>query len=105
MSNALAFDTLAYSKKLRSAGFTEVQAEIQAETIAELIDDKLATKQDILALKRDMKEMEISLKRDMKEMELTLKKDIKDSELRLTVRFGAMLTAGIAITATLVKLL
>jgi len=29
--SALTFDTLAYSKKLRSAGFTEQQAEVQAE--------------------------------------------------------------------------
>ena len=34
------FDTLAYSKRLLSAGFTQQQAEIQAETIAEIIDEK-----------------------------------------------------------------
>ena len=105
MSNALAFDTLAYSKKLRSAGFTIEQAEIQAETIADLIDDKLATKQDISGLKLDLKELEVSLKRDMKEMEISLKRDMKEMELRLTIRLGVMIAASIAIVATLVKLL
>ena len=32
MSNAIAFDTLAYEKKLKKVGFTEEQAEVQAET-------------------------------------------------------------------------
>jgi|SRR3972149_2871906 len=98
MSDAIAFDTLAYAKKLKSVGFTEEQAEVQAEALAKIIDERLATKQDILALQRDMKEMETSLRRDMKEMELRLKHD-------LTLRLGAMMAASIAIVAALVQLL
>jgi predicted phage-related endonuclease len=94
MSSSLVFDTLAYAKKLKETGFTEAQAEVQAEALAEIIDERLATKQDILALKRDIKELEVSLKRDIKEL-----------EMRLTIRLGAMLTAGIVIVAALVKLL
>jgi len=90
----ITFDTLAYSKKLKAAGFTEQQAEVQAEAFAEIIEDRLATKQDILILQRDIKELEASLKRDMKEL-----------ELRLTVRLGLMMAGSIAIVATLVKLL
>lgn len=74
------FDTLAYAKKLKAAGFTEEQAEIQAQALAEIIEERLATKQDL------------------KELELRLKHD-------LTLRLGGMLVAGIAIVATLVKLL
>jgi predicted phage-related endonuclease len=98
MPNTIAFDTLAYAKKLKSVGFTEEQAEVQAETLASVINERLATKQDILAMRRDMKELETSLRRDMKEIELRLKHD-------LTIRLGAMMTAGIAIVAALVKLL
>ena len=94
MSSSLAFDTLAYAKKLKKTGFTEAQAEVQAEALAEIIDERLATKQDILTLKKDIKELEVSLKRDIKEL-----------EMRLTIRLGAMLTAGIVIVAALVKLL
>ena len=87
MSNSIIFDTLAYAKKLKAVGFTDEQAEVQAETFAEIIDEKLATK-------KDLKELETRLKRDMKEM-----------EMRLTIRLGSMMAASIAIVAVLVKLL
>ncbi len=87
MPETIIFDTLAYAKKLKSAGFTEEQAEIQAEALASIIDEKLATK-------RDLKELEVSLKRDMKEI-----------GMRLTIRIGAIQAAAIAIIAALVKLL
>ena len=90
----MAFDTLAYAKKLKAVGFTEDQAEVQAEALVQIIDERLATKQDIIALKRDIEE----LKRDMKEMELRLRHN-------LTVRLGAMMTAGIAIVAAIIILL
>ena len=80
MTQAIAFDTLAYAKKLKVVGFTEEQAEVQAEALAEMVNETLATK------------------RDLKELELRLKHD-------LTIRLGGMLTAGIAIVAALVKLL
>jgi hypothetical protein len=35
----LAFDTLAYAKKLKQAGVPEPQAEVQAEALAELVED------------------------------------------------------------------
>lgn len=50
MSDLAMFDTLAYAKKLKAAGFTEEQ---------------LATKQDICNIRRDMKEMEMRLKHDL----------------------------------------
>ncbi len=87
MPETIIFDTLAYAKKLKSAGFTEEQAEIQAKALASIIDEKLATK-------RDLKELEVSLKRDMKEI-----------GMRLTIRIGAIQAAAIAIIAALVKLL
>ena len=80
MSVTTIFDTLAYAKKLKAAGFTEDQAEIQTQALAEIIEERLATKQDL------------------KELELRLKHD-------LTLRLGGMLVAGIAVVATLVKLL
>ena len=83
----LAFDTLAYAKKLKAAGVPEQQAEVQAEAFAEILDERLATKQDIELLRRDMKELELRLKHD------------------LTLRLGTMTAASIAIVAALVKLL
>jgi Protein of unknown function (DUF1640) len=52
--NSIAFDTLKYTKKLESAGFTREQAEaqvyIQQEAIAEMLDmetSKFVTKEDL----------------------------------------------------------
>ncbi|MHB8260300.1 MAG: CCDC90 family protein [Bacteroidia bacterium] len=90
MAHAIAFDTLAYAKKLIAAGVPAQQAEVQAEALAEIVEERLSTKQDL-------KELEVALKRDIKEMELRLKYDI-------TLRFGVMLTAAVAIIAALIKL-
>ena len=87
MAQTIAFDTLAYAKKLKAVGFTEEQAEVQAEALAEMVNETLATK------------------RDLKELEVTLRHDIKELEMHLTIRLGAMLTVAIVIVATLVKLL
>lgn len=41
------FDTHAYVKKMKAVGFTEEQAEVQAETVADLINERLVTKADL----------------------------------------------------------
>ena len=74
--SAIAFDTLAYAKKLKAAGFTEQQAEVQAEAMAELVNEQLATK-----------------------------RDLKELEMRLVLRLGGIMVAGISVIATLVKIL
>lgn len=83
MQSAVLFDTLSYAKKLKSAGFTDAQAEVQAEALAEIIEQRLATKQDVLELKRDLKEM----------------------EQRIIIKLGAMVAASIAITVSLLRVL
>ena len=105
----LTFDTHAFVKELTQAGMPEEQAEVLARSQATLIDEKLATKQDLkeleLRLKRDMKELEMRLKRDIQE----LKRDMQEMELRLkhdlTVRLGSMMVVAIGVVAALVKLL
>lgn len=63
--SAITFDTLAYSKKLRSAGFTEQQAEVAAEAQKETIEiviseletrhlNDMATKIDLAEVKADL---------------------------------------------------
>jgi hypothetical protein len=58
------------------------------------IEANLATKADILGLKRDIKELETCLKRDLSDM-----------EYRLTIRLGGLIALAIGAVATLVKLL
>ncbi len=81
------FDTLGYFEKLKAAGFTEEQAKAQANALREVIEERLATKGDLV------------------QMELRLTSEMQKLELRMTLKLGAMLAASVAIVATLVKLL
>ena len=83
----LTFDTLAYAKKLKAAGFTEEQAEVQAEAFAEIIQERLTTKQDL------------------KELELAMRRDLAAVKSEIIKWVAGMLVAQAAIVATLVKLL
>ena len=74
--SSIAFDTHAFVKDLTRAGMTEEQAEVLVRSQATLIDEKLATKQDL-----------------------------KELELRLTLRLGSMMVVAIGVVAVLVKLL
>ena len=85
-NTSLAFDTLQYSKKLREAGFTEQQAEVQAEAIKEIIEDNLATKKDLMEVKTE------------------LKRDIAEMGLKMTIRFGSMLIVSVLVLAAIIKL-
>ena len=83
----IVFDTHAIVKELAEAGMPEKQAEVLARSQATLIDEKLATKQDL------------------KELEARLRHDMKELELRLTIRLGSMMVVAIGAVAALVKLL
>ena len=75
---ATTFNPLTYFEELKAAGVPEPQAKVQAKALADIIDEKLATKQDLLVL----------------EERLTYK---------LTIRLGSMLTGSISILYVLLK--
>jgi len=83
----ITFDTHTFVKKLKAVGFTEEQAEVFAAEQARLIEDKLATKNDLV-------ELENNLRRDMKEL-----------EYRMIIKLGTLMVLAIGVMATLVKLL
>lgn len=84
---SIPFDTLAYANKLMTVGFTREQAEVQAEAIAELIDNNIATKRDIEELRKD------------------LLVETKQLENRMTIKLGSIMALSTGIVAALVKLL
>ena len=51
---SLAFDTHAFVKDLTASGMPTEQAEVLARTYATLLTDRLATKDDIALLRRDL---------------------------------------------------
>jgi hypothetical protein len=74
---ALAFDTHAFVKRLTMAGMPEVQAEILADEQTKLIDEKLATKLDVAALRSDIELVRRDMKTDLAETARGLKTDIE----------------------------
>lgn len=71
--SVMVFDSLNYAKRLEQAGFTRQQAEVQANIMTEIVDEKIATKQDLRVL-----------------------------EYRITIRLGGMLAAAVAVLAALI---
>ena len=88
----ITFDTFENVKRLKAVGFTEEQAAEQTKIIGELIETRLATKQDIEFLRQNMEERLVVL-----EANVTAK--------IIKWVFAGMLVAQAAIVATLVKLL
>jgi hypothetical protein len=87
---ALSFDTLQYAKKLQQAGFTEKQAEIQAETFKEQAELINSWADDNLATKRDIKELEHS---------------IKEMGYKITIRLGSMIAGAVVILGILMPIM
>ncbi len=55
MTEAIAFDTQRFVKRLTESGFTEKQAETLAEEHVALLNSNLATKADIESLRQETK--------------------------------------------------
>ena len=61
MTEAIAFDTHRFVKRLTESGFTERQAETLAEEHVALLNANLATKADIAAMQADMARIEAGI--------------------------------------------
>jgi hypothetical protein len=95
---AIVFDTLEYAGRPKRAGFTEQQAEAQVQALAAIVNDNLATKQDLTSLKQELKQDILLLKQE-------LKQDLRELEHRLTLRMGTVVSVAVGVVAALVKLL
>ena len=127
MTEAIAFDTHRFVKRLTESGFTEKQAETLAEEHVALLNGNLATRADLanveaglkadiealrLATGADLAKVEAGLKADIARVEAGLKADIARVEGSIEAvkadllkwMFGAMIAQGGLIVA-LVKLL
>ena len=82
--NAVTFDTLKFTRKLESNGFTKEQAEGVAEAFAEAASDELATKADLINLERNI--------------------DVKLAELRAEIKLNRWML-GIVIAAVALPLI
>ena len=96
-ASPVAFDTLRYSKRLQELGFTQAQAEGFAEIQRELIEEQLATKADLYAVKADP-----GLKLEAMRKDLTV--ELERLGDRLSIRFGVMLIAWLVADILLMML-
>jgi len=91
MSN-LAFDTHQFVLDLTKAKMPEAQAEALARHYANLLNDRLATKDDLklqgLAFKEDMAALRSELKEDMATLRSELKEDMNVLEQKMDAEFA-----------------
>lgn len=106
--STLTFDTYKYAERLKQGGFSETQAQAGMEALQIALDEsfdvrelesfdvrELSTKQDINALRHDIKMLE-----------LTTKANIEEAQVRLFKWVAVVLiTQGAIVAALLVKLL
>lgn len=82
----IAIDTLAYARRLREAGFSEQQAEGQAEALAATMTETLATKVDLqaLATKQDLRDLEARMDARFSQVDVRF----VELEARIDARFS-----------------
>jgi hypothetical protein len=83
-----------FARRLKSAGFTEAQAEALADANREMVVHDLASRDDLTGVKAD-------LKADIAALEQRLMAVIENQTLRLTVRMGIMLAAALSLSTAL----
>ena len=87
---AVALDTLAYARRLREAGFSEQQAEGQAQALAAAMTDTLATKQDLRELETRIDARFVATKQDLSELDARFPQNLRELEIRVDARFARM---------------
>ena len=131
----LLFDTHAFVKQLTEAGMPEPQAEVLARAQAALIDERLATKEDLQALElrlshqisgldtrlsnqiseldarlsNQVNELDTRLSNQNKELDARLSHQIREMESRLkydlTIRLGSMFVITAGLIIAVLKLI
>ncbi|MGZ3693985.1 MAG: DUF1640 domain-containing protein [Bdellovibrionota bacterium] len=90
------FDTLSYAKKLEGVGVSREQAETHVQLIAEIVEDSLATKQDLKDLRDEMNHQFKDVRDDMQKLEYRL-------VIKLGVMVSAVFTVAISVLVAILK--
>lgn len=84
MSEAIAFDTHRFVKRLTAHGFTEAQAEVLANEQVSLLNSNLATKTDIAEIHREIDALRQETRADIEALRQETKANIE--ALRLATK-------------------
>ena len=123
-------NTLRYAKMMEEVGFSREQAETSVKILVDVMEEKLASKQDLqdlrVATQQDFQNFRLATQHDIQNAVQELRTDtqqaiqelrtdtqqaiqdvriqIAQSELKLTVRMGTMMAASIAVLTAIQKL-
>lgn len=120
--SVLAFDTLAYVKRLRDAGVEPAHAEAQAEALSIAIKDNVATSEELSDFRAELEanfvqvetrfaqidakfeHLEARLESRITETQLMLRNEIRESQVTMIKWLVPLLIGQTALIAALVKL-
>ena len=85
-----------YSKQLVEAGLSQEQAEAHLEILEEILEEDVATKEDIRNLEKHLTDKIVSV-------EKSLRSEIQNLELKMTVKLGMIVTIAMGGIATFFK--
>lgn len=101
----MTFNTLQFTKKMVNAGFTQQQAEGQAEALIEIVDNNLSTKTDIFLIQKDIKEVELKLELKIESVKVeieSVKVEIEKSKNETIKWLGLIITLATTIIGILI---
>lgn len=105
------FNAFKFTKQLEEVGFSREQAEIQVQVITEIIEDDLATKQDLKILESNLRGDSTGMRGELQQVESNLRGEIKSvrgelqqMEYRLIIKLGTLLVIGFTTMVTLMKI-
>ena len=78
----MTFDSLGYFEKLKAAGFTEEQAKVQANAMREVIEERLATKADLIQLEERLRNEIRKMESEMQKLELRNRQALQNKEYK-----------------------
>lgn len=97
------FNTLKYAKMMEEVGFSREQAETSVKILVDVMEERLATKQDLADLNHGLEvrfaELNAEFNARFHKVDsgfLELKKDMVLLESRMTVKLGSLIVAAIA---------
>lgn len=93
------FDTLKFSQRALKAGFTQEQAEFQAEEMAKVIDENLVTKTDMESFQIEIEKLKASMEQQFHIVTL----EMKAFENRMVLKLGSIMVVTISLLATIFK--
>lgn len=88
------FNALKYTQELENVGFTREQAEKSVNILIEIMQENLASKQDIKELGQEIKELESKMESKFREL-----------ELRMTIKLGSLMVLTVGAMTAITKLM